>query len=46
LRIGIATGCITLAIAALAAFAIARSQQRAASAAFLLFMTPMKVRHP
>jgi putative spermidine/putrescine transport system permease protein len=41
--IGIATGCVTLAIAALAAFAIARSNSRAAGAAFLLFMTPMIV---
>ena len=39
----IATGCVTLAIAALAAFAIARSNSRAAGAAFLLFMTPMIV---
>jgi putative spermidine/putrescine transport system permease protein len=41
--IGLATGCVTLVIAALAAFAIARSNNRAAGAAFLLFMAPMIV---
>ena len=41
--VGLAVGCVTLAIAAPAAFAVARSGSRAAGAAFLLFLAPMVV---
>jgi putative spermidine/putrescine transport system permease protein len=41
--IGLATACVTLVLATLAAFALARSNSRLTGAVFLLFMTPMIV---